>query len=134
LNGLFNTNGQDITSSAVGFTIYDTYGNTYNIERYPSEAAKMVYTNVFYDGYYYAGTDLISGVFLPRTVFTKNESYPEAFIYNNDLDYLDVRETTYVVTNVENTNWYNNDYNGVIILMKQKLKDKDYINSINTLR
>lgn len=93
----------------------------------------MVYTNVFYNQLqdsYYTQTDLISGEFLNSKDF-KTTSYPNAFVHNYDLDYLDLRETTYLITDTGNTNWYGNDNNGVIIFIKQKLKDKDYINSVN---
>lgn len=125
MNGLFNTNGQDITSSAVGFTIYDTDGYTYEINRNPLEAAKMVYTNVFYNPQqdtYYSQTNLISGEFLNRKDLTPTESYPEAFVYNYDFDYLDLRETTYLITDVGNTNWYGNDYNRCYYIHETKVK------------
>jgi len=120
----------------VGFSIYDTDGHEWSINDYPDQAAKMVYTNVFYNQLqdtYYSQTNLISGEFLNSKDFITTR-YPSAYIHNYDLDYLDLRETTYLITNLENTNWYHSDSNGVIILMKQKLKDKDYINSVNILR
>jgi hypothetical protein len=118
----------------VGFSIYDTYGHESEINDNPSQAAKMVYTNVFYNQLqdsYYTQTDLISGEFLSRNDFITNERYKIADVYNYDLEYLDLRETTYLITDTGNTNWYGNDSNGVILFIKQKLKDKDYINSVN---
>lgn len=118
----------------MGFTIYDTDGAGHEINNHPDQAAKMVYTNVFYNQQqdtYYSQTNLISGEFLNRNDLIPNELYPEARVYNYDLDYLDLRETTYLITDTGNTNWYSNDYYGVILFMKQKLKDKDYINSVN---
>jgi hypothetical protein len=134
LNGLFNTQGQDLLSSSMGFTIYDTDGRSFEINEHPDQAAKMVYTNVFYNQQQNNSSvqpNLISGEFVNRKDLIPNELHPEARAYNYDLDYLDLRETTYLITDTGNTNWYGNDYYGVIILMKQKLKDKDYINSVN---
>jgi hypothetical protein len=133
LNGLFDTQGKDLLNISVGFTIWDSYYNTDVINNYPDKAAKMVYTNVFYNQQqdsYYTQTDLISGQFLSFKDLNANETYQDAFVYNYDLDYLDLRQDVYIITSTENTNWYGNDNNGVILLMKQKLKDKDYINSV----